>query len=82
MAERLPPKSREPTSEVEVEPDTGQTQLPREPPRAAAPPRPIRGARPQELGAAATAEARGEAADDSAPRHRRRCPRARRPSRA
>src|SRR5438067_3117089 len=29
MAKRLPPKSsREPTAEVEVEPDTGQTQLP------------------------------------------------------
>src|SRR5690349_7630719 len=34
MAERLPPKtSREPTSEVEVEPDTGSTKLP--------PPRPL-----------------------------------------
>ncbi|HWE29433.1 MAG TPA: hypothetical protein VHB97_15595, partial [Polyangia bacterium] len=46
MAERQPPKSsREQTAEVEVEPDTGQTQLPREPPRAsatpAAPPRPL-----------------------------------------
>src|SRR4051794_31314269 len=39
MAERLPPKtSREPTAEVEVEPDTGQTLLPREPPRTTPPP--------------------------------------------
>src|SRR5262245_4508888 len=41
MAERLPPKkSREPTSEVEVEPDTGETKVP--------PPRPI-GARERKI---------------------------------
>ncbi|MGZ3440011.1 MAG: tetratricopeptide repeat protein, partial [Polyangia bacterium] len=43
MAERLPPKtSREPTAEVEVEPDTGQTRLPPpEPPRTPPVARPL-----------------------------------------
>ena len=42
MGERLPPtQSREPTAELEVEPDTGQTQLPREPLRPPPPPRPL-----------------------------------------
>jgi tetratricopeptide (TPR) repeat protein len=45
MAERLPPKtSREPTAEVEVEPDTGQTQLPRQALRTG--PSPVPPARP------------------------------------
>lgn len=40
MPERVPPPSRDPTVEVEVEPDTGQTQLPRVPPVLAASPSP------------------------------------------